>query len=158
MFCALQKVESAWEPGEYVGLVYSDRMRTQADKDKVIQLYYSMAPATSTQIHTISDNTSESSVTSLAMDDITPEEAQIEHQHTHRFQGEFNVTSGMVQVGHSFLQQKDTGQQEGVKSLQMLHHCRPALESLIKCIQMNWMAILVSILKHPNNILTVKMG
>ncbi len=115
-------------------------MRTKADKQQVYLLYDNMvAKKRPGEPQTLVDASAERSDSS-AMD---TEQGETQKDSC-GLQKEFHVTSGMLQVGHSFLRRKDTVTEEGVKSLSLLHHCRPALESLIKCVQMNWMAILVS--------------
>ena len=53
-----------------------------------------------------------------------------------------------LQVGHSFISRvghRHGNSYQDTSSLQLLHHSLLPLESLIKCIEMNWMAILVSL-------------
>ncbi|WAR08077.1 MDN1-like protein [Mya arenaria] len=100
------------DPGEYIGLIYSDRMRTVTDKQQVYNLFQSLFPA-----------------------DPTP----------YSCSGVFYCDLDHVQVGHSFLKVKGQGYHHGdrERSLQILHHSLGPLESLMKCVEMNWMAILV---------------
>ena len=61
--------------------------------------------------------------------------------------GVFHCGTKSVQIGHSFLPINCQGQSDRTKSLAMeiLHHSLEPLESLMKCVEMDWMAILVSI-------------
>ena len=49
-------------------------------------------------------------------------------------------------VGHSWLPRCTSVDQSSIsgRPLLVLHHCLPAMESLMTCLDMNWMAILVS--------------
>lgn len=49
-------------------------------------------------------------------------------------------------VGHSWLPRCTSVDQSSIsgRPLQVLHHCLPAMESLMTCLDMKWMAILVS--------------
>jgi len=49
-------------------------------------------------------------------------------------------------AGHSWLPRCTSVDQSSIsgRPLQVLHHCLPAMESLMTCLDMNWMAILVS--------------
>ncbi|XP_076030788.1 midasin isoform X2 [Oratosquilla oratoria] len=108
-----QKPEE-YNPGEYVGLIYSDRMRTIEDKERVIVLY----------------------------DQIFGQEYP-----GYTSSCRFHVSKSLVQSGHAFIPRQINGD-EGCDdwssgSLCLLQHQIPVLESLITCINMNWMAILV---------------
>lgn len=48
-------------------------------------------------------------------------------------------------MGFSWLRRCPSVNQSSItqKPLQILHHCLPAMESLMKCLEMSWMAILV---------------
>ncbi|XP_052242535.1 midasin-like [Dreissena polymorpha] len=100
------------DPGEYLGLVFADRMRTPADKQKVYNLYMSV------------------------FEDL---------KEPYQCSGVFHFDPDSVQVGHSFLEVKDQGHHHDSRasSLQLLNHSLGPLESLLKCVEMNWMAILV---------------
>lgn len=106
------QTEEYYDPGEYVSLVYADRMRTATDKQKVFTAF---------------EETFESWPSEHCVD--------------------IRITTDHVQIGHSWLKRRATMANLDARgrdgSLQLLHHCVAPLESLIKCIQMNWMAILV---------------
>ncbi len=53
------------------------------------------------------------------------------------------MTSTMLQVGHSFLDRRDNCYVSD-KQLLLLHRNLGPLDSVMKCVQMNWMAILVN--------------
>ncbi|RUS90708.1 hypothetical protein EGW08_001512, partial [Elysia chlorotica] len=103
-----------FNPGEYVGLVYKDRMRSAHDKAKVEELY------------------------SACMGRDWP-----------LYQAPRRVFRGQafVQAGHSFLARGKADhhpihrRSEG--ELLLLHHCLEPLESLMKCVEMGWLATLV---------------
>jgi len=59
--------------------------------------------------------------------------------------GMFHYDPSQVQIGHSFLKVRGQGHHHGntERSLQILHHSLGPLESLMKCVEMNWMTILV---------------
>ena len=60
-------------------------------------------------------------------------------------------------VGHSWLPRCSSLDQSFItgRPLQVLHHCLPAMESLMKCLDMSWMAILVSIYVPKKNAIRV---
>ncbi|XP_059144482.1 midasin-like [Physella acuta] len=99
-------------PGEYVGLIYRDRMRSVADKSKVEELYMSTV------------------------------EAQYPLYKTSR---KMNISSSTLQVGHSFLPRFGHALCHTASSSTVLplHHSMEPLESLMKCVQMGWLAILL---------------
>ncbi|XP_053396218.1 midasin-like isoform X2 [Mercenaria mercenaria] len=102
----------SYNPGEYVGLVYAERMRTVADKQQVYDLYRNTFPA------------------------------EFESYHSTKM---FHHGGHLVQIGHSFLKVRGEGHLKKNRSvsMEMLHHSLQPLESLMKCVEMNWMAILV---------------
>ena len=59
--------------------------------------------------------------------------------------GVFHCGAKSVQIGHSFLPIEGQGQREKSVAMEILHHSLETLESLMKCVEMNWMAILVGI-------------
>ena len=61
--------------------------------------------------------------------------------------GVFHCGAKSVQIGHSFLPIEGQGQREKSVAMEILHHSLEPLESLMKCVEMNWMAILVGIIK-----------
>ncbi|GFR95376.1 midasin [Elysia marginata] len=117
-WCDLLKANQPQEtlnPGEYVGLIYRDRMRSAVDKTKVEELY------------------------EARMGKKWPL-----YQASRRvFQGQ-----SIVQAGHSFLLRGSSNnvgvaRSQGETSPILLHHCLEPLESLMKCVEMGWLAILV---------------
>ncbi|XP_022106859.1 midasin-like [Acanthaster planci] len=103
-----------WQPGQHVGLIYRDRMRSQQDKQKVQDLFQTV----------FGDD----------FGDVYEGSRQV------------HITPVSVQVGHSFLGRKDhiPSSYPGQRiPLQLLHHCLDPLESVMKCVEMNWMTILV---------------
>ncbi|XP_048240547.1 midasin-like [Haliotis rufescens] len=107
------QVPGDFDPGEYVRLVYADRMRTLADKAKVSEVY----------------NTHFSG---LNMKEVYGGSRYI------------GVGVRQVQIGHAFLRRSACDPTSGRQvSLQVLHHHLEPLESIAKCVQMNWMAVLV---------------
>ncbi|XP_029647301.1 midasin-like [Octopus sinensis] len=102
----------SFDPGEYLNLIYADRMQTKLDRDKVIELY-------------------QQTFSCLAP--------------IYRPSGHFSLSLDWVQCGHSFLQrhQEYSINIESSKSLKLLPQMLPVLESLMKCVQMNWMTILI---------------
>ncbi|XP_064629159.1 midasin-like [Lineus longissimus] len=106
------QTSDSFSPGEYVGLIYTDRMRTAADKEKVSKLYQEVFGPS----HPLNKPTSYT-----------------------------EITSTFIQVGHSILERDESGFStvDHQSSLQLLHHDLEPLEAIMKCIQMNWMAILV---------------
>ncbi|XP_060072903.1 midasin-like [Ylistrum balloti] len=109
LLCHNQSV-SGFNPGEYVGLVYRERLRTLQDKDKVKNLYERIFP-----------------------DDLpfyTPS----------RY---VTIFDRVIQAGHSFLQCEEYMSRETTRTLYLLHHLLEPMEAVMKCVQMNWMSILV---------------
>lgn len=107
---------TSFDPTEYVALIYADRMRTKVDKEAMYaacETVFGHAPL--------------------------------------GFKGELRITSQMLQVGHSFLCRcsvnpsccSDFTFNKTDKGLRVLHHLLPYLESVMKCVEMNWMTILV---------------
>ncbi|XP_069167675.1 LOW QUALITY PROTEIN: midasin-like [Procambarus clarkii] len=105
--------KESYNPGQFVGLIYSDRMRTDGDKKNVFDLYDSVFG---------------------------------ENYPSYRSTGRFHITRTTVQVGHSKLnrnQDGDHSEDDDGEDLYVMHHQLPVMESLINCINMNWMSILV---------------
>lgn len=102
----------SFDPGEYLSLIYIDRMQTQADRDKVVELYQRTFSC------------------------IAP---------IYRPSGLFSLSLDWVQCGHSFLQRHSEHSMHvnGNKDLKMLPRMLPVLESVMKCVQMNWLTILI---------------
>ena len=101
-------------PGEYVGLIYQDRLRTIEDKLKVEHVF--------------------AEVFGSGFDFYKPSLI-------------LRVTSSHLQVGHSFLHRRNesTGSRVCGRRPKLLHRCLGAQESLMTCVDMGWMAILVSL-------------
>ncbi|XP_013402851.2 midasin-like [Lingula anatina] len=104
-----------WAPEEYVHLIYSSRMRTNQDKEKVQALFIGVFG---------------------------------EHCQPYTSSRFFCITPHVLQVGHSFLtrqqQVTNSAANDQTKSApKILHHSLGPLEALMKCIEMNWMAVLV---------------
>ena len=102
----------SFDPGEYLSLIYIDRMQNQADRDKVVELYQRTFSC------------------------IAP---------IYRPSGLFSLSLDWVQCGHSFLQRHSEHSMhvDGNKGLKMLPNMLPVLESVMKCVQMNWVTILI---------------
>ncbi|CAH1798610.1 unnamed protein product, partial [Owenia fusiformis] len=68
--------------------------------------------------------------------------------------GHFNLSATYLQVGKSFLQRAYCSggftPQLQSKPLHVLHHTLDSLEAVMKCIEMNWMTILVSNTTHSS--------
>ena len=96
-----------------MALVYSDRMRTTEDKQKVFAVFEETF-------------------------DARPYDRCVD----------VRVTTDHVQIGHSWLERRGSMANLDASgrdwSLQLLHHSVAPLEALMKCVEMNWMAILVS--------------
>ena len=62
-----------------------------------------------------------------------------------KFQREVKISSTVMQVGHSFLERRENSNSNSIgnERLLLLHQNLAPLEALMKCVQMNWMAILV---------------
>ncbi|CAI2169296.1 7876_t:CDS:10, partial [Funneliformis geosporum] len=55
----------------------------------------------------------------------------------------FNINSSYIQIGHSFLKRRPAyGYKSSGNSLHILHSHLKSLESLMKCVEFNWMVIL----------------
>nr|XP_054753628.1 midasin-like [Lytechinus pictus] len=111
-------VKVQMDPGQHVGLVYGDRMRTADDKEKIYKLYHVVFRTKGEEL---------------------PSEA-------YRSSRQFHITHSHVQVGHSFLARDpacDVNSALSRSPLQLLHHDLDTLESIMKCVEMNWMSILV---------------
>ncbi|XP_018427598.1 PREDICTED: midasin [Nanorana parkeri] len=56
---------------------------------------------------------------------------------------QFYITPPVVQVGYSFLARCPESPSTPHRSLSLLHHSLQSLEAVMKCVEMNWMVILV---------------
>ncbi|XP_035663677.1 midasin-like [Branchiostoma floridae] len=121
-WCELMLANQAsgmWDPGEHVSLIYSARMRSTKDKDTTLHLYKKV-------MH----------VDEMAQGQSLP----------YTCSRVFHLTPYSIQVGHSILPRCLSGLHTSASpscSLQLLHQALGALEDLMMCIKMNWMAILV---------------
>ncbi|XP_071517971.1 midasin isoform X1 [Panulirus ornatus] len=107
------QAKESYNPGEYVGLIYADRMRTSEDKRNVFRVY----------------------------DSIFGEEFPC-----YQSFGRFHITKTTVHVGHSSIEKRvdsDYSDEDSSGDLYLMHQQLPALESLISCVNMNWMALMV---------------
>ena len=112
MLTFIFKTPDKYDPGEYVSLIYADRMRTADDKARMVQLYEDVFQCP-----------------------------------PYKPTGQVVITTDILQVGHSFLKRKDMITGRGrVQHHSLLHHILMPLESLMKCIEMDWMTILVNML------------
>lgn len=100
-----------WFPGEFVSLIYSDRMRTLEDKEHVSTVYSSIFGSSTLYRSPLS----------------------------------ISITCQWTQLGLSMIKvdQKDCGPSKHYDRLLLLPYQLPALQSLLTCLKMNWMAILV---------------
>ena len=56
-----------------------------------------------------------------------------------------SINNSHVQCGHSFLPRVQHQQPiNSLDSIHLLHHCLDPLESVMKCVEMNWLSIIVS--------------
>ncbi|KFM76670.1 Midasin, partial [Stegodyphus mimosarum] len=107
--------ESDYNLGEYVKLIYVDRMRSVADKIQVYKLFDSVMQRCGVDRNSIYET--------------------VRHL-------DLNVLDNCVQLGYSFLPR--VGQNlSDAKMMSIAHRQLSGLESLMKCIEMKWMAILV---------------
>ncbi|XP_033739322.1 midasin-like [Pecten maximus] len=104
------QVASGFNPGEFVGLLYRERLRTLQDKDKVKDLYERIFPD--------------------SLPFYTPSR-------------QVTISNSVIQAGHSFLCCEEYVSRETTRSLYLLHHLLEPMEAVMKCVQMNWMSILV---------------
>ncbi|XP_033116850.1 midasin-like [Anneissia japonica] len=108
-----------WNPGQHVSLIYSDRLRTVADKAKVKELF----------------------------DDVFLAKAdKFIDAYFYEYSRQFHITPNTIQVGNAILARKTSAQVPDAHSMSplfFLHHSLDALEGVMKCVEMNWMAILV---------------
>ncbi|XP_077160450.1 midasin isoform X2 [Paroedura picta] len=105
----LDQSPGIYDPGQHMFLMYGERMRTEADRKKVVSVFK----------------------------DIFGQDANL-------YMGtrQFHITPYDVQVGFSSLPRANCVPPPG-RNLSLLHHSLQPLESIMKCVQMNWMVILV---------------
>eukprot|EP00794_Sanderia_malayensis_P000583 gene583-1243_t len=104
------------DPSEFLNLVYEDRMRTIDDKKKIVELYAKIFNDSQIQMKTMTRRT------------------------------KFDIGDDRIQIGHSVLprtSKKPDNLNTARNELQLLRRQIPCIESVMKCIEMNWMAILV---------------
>lgn len=104
-----------WEPGEYVDLIYSARLRTLVDKESTKNLYKTMFSG-----------------------DLEPYTPQGDF---HLTSTTLQVGNAFLQRRQKV--EEVQGHVEG--DLRLLHRCLGPLERLMNVINMGWMAILVSV-------------
>ncbi|XP_060119521.1 midasin-like [Heteronotia binoei] len=105
----LDQSPGIYDPGQHMFLIYGDRMRTEADRKKVVSVF-----------------------------------KDIFGQNANPYMGtrQFHITPYDVQVGFSSLLRANCVPPPG-RNLSLLHHSLQPLESIMKCVHMNWMVILV---------------
>ena len=99
---------------KYSKLIYANRMRTEQDKEKVCQLFKECF-----------------------------KECFADCQLAILSSFQFYITSNYIQVGHSILKRSSSFTSNDNSNLLLLNSHLEPLEALMKCIEMNWMAILV---------------
>ncbi|XP_028903180.1 midasin isoform X2 [Ornithorhynchus anatinus] len=106
----VDQIPGCYNPGQHVGLVYGERMRTAEDRKKVLSLFQEVFDSPSP------------AYTSSRL---------------------FHITPYSVQVGHSVLSRSNHIPPLSQRPLCLLHQSLQPLESIMKCLQMDWMVILV---------------
>ncbi|KAJ8008932.1 hypothetical protein DPEC_G00083550 [Dallia pectoralis] len=112
-WCQLMQSDQSpgfFNPGQHVGLVYADRMRTEADKAEVLSVFRKVFG-----------------------EDFEP----------YTGSRQFHITPLNLQVGFSVLQRSGGAPVALDPPLSVLHQVLRPLESLMKCVEMGWMAMLV---------------
>ncbi|KAK8382570.1 hypothetical protein O3P69_015426 [Scylla paramamosain] len=102
-----------YNPGEYVSLIYADRMRTKEDKKSVLHLYDRIFG---------------------------------EGYPSYQSIGRYNITAREIQIGHAVINRNfdgDKSEEDNTGDLYLMKNQLPVMESLVHCINMNWMALLV---------------
>ncbi|KAF7254597.1 Midasin [Varanus komodoensis] len=111
-WCQLMLVDQSpgsYDPGQHMFLIYGERMRTKADKEKVVSLF---------------------------------KETFGQNAPPYVGSRKFHITPYDIQVGFSILSRANYVPPPG-RNLSLLHHSLQPLESIMKCVHMNWMVILV---------------
>ncbi|XP_072559009.1 midasin isoform X3 [Paramormyrops kingsleyae] len=112
-WCQLMQADQSpgfYNPGQHVGLVYADRMRTEADKSQVVSAFRKVFG-----------------------EDFEP----------YTGSRQFHVTPLNLQVGYSVLPRSGGPSVALEPPLSVSHQALRPLESLMKCVEMGWMAVLV---------------
>ncbi|CAB1340438.1 unnamed protein product, partial [Coregonus sp. 'balchen'] len=112
-WCQLMQTDQSpgfFNPGQHVGLVYADRMRTEADKAQVLSVFRKVFG-----------------------EDFEP----------YTGSRQFHITPLNLQVGFSVLQRSGGAPVALDPPLSITHQALRPLESLMKCVEMGWMAVLV---------------
>ncbi|RXG61650.1 Midasin [Armadillidium vulgare] len=114
-----QDVAISLNPGEYVEFIYADKMRTKSDREEIYRVYNNVFD---TNRHPL-----------------------------YRKSGTFFISEGSLQAGRAVLQRKTSSidikfDDKTHSDLYVLHSQTPYLESLINCVNMNWMALLLGII------------
>ncbi|XP_072912476.1 midasin [Hemitrygon akajei] len=116
-WCQLMLVDQTagcYDPGQHVALVYADRMRTEADRRNMFAVFERIfSNGDANQLYPYSQSR------------------------------KFHITPQQFQVGYSILSRHAVSVPMSSKRLSILHHSLQPLESVMKCVQMNWMTILV---------------
>ncbi|KAB7497678.1 Midasin, partial [Armadillidium nasatum] len=111
-----QDVAISLNPGEYVEFIYADKMRTKSDREEIYRVYNNVFDTNRYPLY--------------------------------RKSGTFFISEGSLQAGRAVLQRKTSSidikfDDKTHSDLYVLHSQTPYLESLINCVNMNWMALLV---------------
>jgi len=110
---ASQNTES-WNPGKFLDLIYLQRMRTQEDRQEVLKLYRRIFGGKSA--------------------------SEVFHQ------AYYNITPQNLQIGYSSLARNTNllvSDSNDTQRAQLLPHQLRPLEHVMKCVEMNWMTILI---------------
>ncbi|KAJ8409756.1 hypothetical protein AAFF_G00218150 [Aldrovandia affinis] len=112
-WCQLMQADQSpgfYNPGQHVGLVYADRMRTESDKAQVLAVFRKVF-GEDFELYTGSR--------------------------------QFHITPLNLQVGYSVLSRSGSPPVAPDPPLSVTHQALRPLESLMKCVEMAWMAVLV---------------
>ncbi|CAO3702357.1 unnamed protein product [Rhizopus stolonifer] len=104
----LMRQNNTVDPAEYLDIIYMQRMRTQEDRKRIVQLFE-------------------------AVFGIKYERAEFP---------EYQVSTDTLEVGHSRLVRRQTENLTGDYENHILQSFLPSLQSLMKCVESSWMAIL----------------
>ncbi|KAK2570712.1 Midasin [Acropora cervicornis] len=139
-----------WNPGQFVRLIYSDRMRTVKDKQMLLIRRFRLYVKVVELFQSVFDSAEQ-------MEDIrnirpsfhiTPFHVQVlRHQQSGNIDGHgyFKFVVVIQDMGRTEEKRCATVDQASItaRPLQVLHQCLPTMESLMKCVEMNWMTVLV---------------
>ncbi|KAJ4439015.1 hypothetical protein ANN_14971 [Periplaneta americana] len=137
-----------FNPGKFVDLIYVDRMRTREDKEKVKEIYMEVLGSefplmcSFPQIH-VTHST-------LFIDDICLSRDGLRLQNPVKFSDSVVMSKSKSDIGSGDWCQSLPHEDS---NLMLLRKQFPALRSLARCINMNWMVILVCLLYfYVNNV------